>query len=67
MDTLPRPENPSSQPLTDAFHRHLDECEQCACFPFELCPEGEILIKAASIENKLKLSRSPFTNDGARL
>lgn len=28
----------------DAFHAHLDECEQCREEPFNLCPMGAELI-----------------------
>jgi len=27
------------------FHSHLDECEQCREHPFNLCPEGELILK----------------------
>lgn len=28
----------------DAFHAHLDECEQCRDEPFNLCAEGARLL-----------------------
>ena len=29
-----------------AFHEHIDKCSVCEQDPFNLCPEGERLIKA---------------------
>jgi len=29
------------------FHEHLDWCSQCAGNPFNLCPIGALLIRAA--------------------
>lgn len=29
----------------DAFHAHLDECEQCREHPFNLCAVGESLLR----------------------
>lgn len=34
----------------DAFHRHLDGCKQCRENPFNLCREGEMLLRASAIE-----------------
>lgn len=31
----------------DAFHRHLDQCQQCREHPFDLCDEGARLLHAA--------------------
>lgn len=31
----------------DAFHAHLDECQQCANHPFALCAEGAKLLELA--------------------
>jgi hypothetical protein len=31
----------------DAFHNHLDNCKQCRNNPFNMCPAGDALIKAA--------------------
>lgn len=42
--------------FSDAFHRHLDGCQQCREHPFALCREGEILIRAAALELKRKSS-----------
>lgn len=45
----------------DAFHKHLDTCQQCREHPFELCREGDVLIRAAGIEiqrNKFKEEKS---------
>jgi hypothetical protein len=37
---------------TDLFHAHLDVCGQCEAHPFDLCKEGDRLIRiAAGIEN----------------
>lgn len=36
------PEQPKT--VTDAFHAHLDRCEQCRNHPFGLCPEGRKLL-----------------------
>ncbi len=33
--------------LSDAFHAHLDECARCENRPFDLCPIGEPLLRAA--------------------
>ena len=32
----------------DAFHAHLDECEQCREHPFDLCPLGGPLLESAA-------------------
>jgi hypothetical protein len=29
----------------DAFHAHLDACEQCRNGPFNLCPRGATLLQ----------------------
>lgn len=33
---------------TDAFHAHLDECDQCESGPFNLCEEGSRLLREAA-------------------
>jgi hypothetical protein len=43
---LPAAECPDCR--IDAFHTHLDECEQCRNHPFNLCPTGAELLKAAA-------------------
>jgi hypothetical protein len=30
-----------------AFHAHLDACEQCRLHPFDLCAAGEMRLRAA--------------------
>lgn len=30
----------------EAFHAHLDECEQCRNRPFDLCPQGKAALEA---------------------
>lgn len=32
------------------FHAHLDECQQCANHPFELCSEGARLLGLAAAD-----------------
>jgi len=27
------------------FHAHLDECERCRNQPFNLCPEGDLILR----------------------
>lgn len=34
--------------LIDEFHEHLDRCDQCRNHPFDLCKEGESLLKKAA-------------------
>jgi hypothetical protein len=41
---------PDTIPLQSAFYSHLDTCKQCAAHPFDLCAEGQILIRAAGFE-----------------
>lgn len=36
----------------EAFHAHLDECKRCAQNPFDLCSEGDRLIRAAVEEEE---------------
>jgi hypothetical protein len=36
-----------SDPIDD-FHTHLDVCTQCREHPFDLCPRGVPLLKAAA-------------------
>jgi hypothetical protein len=43
--------------IRDAFHRHLDQCEQCREHPFALCREGDILIRAAAREAEAEQRR----------
>jgi hypothetical protein len=38
--------------LSNAFHKHLDDCERCRNHPFNLCEEGYLLLKAAAIYGK---------------
>jgi hypothetical protein len=33
--------------LADKFHAHLDVCAQCRNKPFDLCKEGEQLLRGA--------------------
>ena len=35
----------TQEPIHNAFHDHLDACRQCADQPFNLCPDGEIIIR----------------------
>jgi hypothetical protein len=36
----------------DAFHKHLDQCQQCENNPFDLCLVGAgLLAKAATCQN----------------
>jgi hypothetical protein len=46
----PRPSPPPSPQLAriELFHAHLDTCTQCREHPFELCPIGAPLLKAAA-------------------
>jgi hypothetical protein len=37
----------------EAFHRHLDRCEQCRDRPFELCAVGQPLLLAAANQDQL--------------
>lgn len=30
----------------EAFHAHLDGCEQCRDHPFDLCPQGKAALEA---------------------
>lgn len=41
-----RPDNNTG--AVDAFHAHLDACQQCREHPMDLCPEGARLIHAAA-------------------
>lgn len=43
--------------MQDAFHRHLDTCEQCTAKPFELCNEGAALLFVAAGNGSLKGAR----------
>ena len=38
------------EPYADAFHRHLDNCQQCEQHPMELCPTGAELLRKAAEE-----------------
>lgn len=44
--------------VADAFHRHLDGCQQCLNNPFGLCEEGHVLLGAAAIVGKRLLQRN---------
>lgn len=33
-----------------AFHDHLDRCDRCCSEPFNLCPEGARLLRAAGLQ-----------------
>ncbi len=37
-------------PVDWEFHRHLDGCEQCRKFPFNLCPVGAAALERTAIE-----------------
>jgi hypothetical protein len=39
---------PLTSDPTKAFHAHLDVCVQCREHPFNLCPIGDRLIRAAA-------------------
>lgn len=30
---------------TDKFHKHLDQCAKCKNYPFNLCSEGDKLLR----------------------
>jgi len=36
--------------VSDKFHAHLDECEQCEKHPFDLCEKGARLLREAGEE-----------------
>lgn len=44
-------EGGAGDPAVAAFHAHLDECPRCARNPFDLCSEGERLLRAAVEED----------------
>ncbi len=46
------PPPPSGAKKIDAFHAHLDVCVRCARNPFDLCSEGDRLIRAAVEEDE---------------
>lgn len=37
------------------FHAHLDECERCRSQPFNLCPEGELVLKRVLLKGKVSV------------
>ncbi len=39
----------------DAFHKHLDDCRQCANHPFELCSVGAELLELAVTEDPAEM------------
>lgn len=38
---------PVDTPASEAFHAHLDACDQCRTMPFNLCAEGARLLQEA--------------------
>jgi len=48
--------------LRDAFHKHLDGCDQCRNHPFALCADGDVLLRAAGIEVRAILKRIELHN-----
>jgi len=34
----------------DKFHAHLDVCARCRTKPFDLCPTGGALLRAAALD-----------------
>lgn len=47
-----------AQKFTDAFHAHLDQCEQCERNPFDLCMVGAALLRAAGNAASMALGLS---------
>lgn len=43
--------------FSEAFRCHLDSCAQCRERPFDLCRDGEILLRAVGIEAQMELSK----------
>lgn len=44
--------NENQRAAIDAFHEHLEACQRCARNPFDLCSEGDRLIRAAVEEEE---------------
>ncbi len=36
-------------PATWEFHVHLDNCQQCRDFPFDLCPDGAAALQRTAV------------------
>lgn len=35
--------------ISDKFHAHIDDCDQCKNNPFDLCHEGQYIISQISL------------------
>lgn len=55
----PPPMPPLPQSHVD-FHKHLEECPQCAHRPFELCATGDRLIRATITDDAFEAYRKAY-------
>jgi len=47
----------------DKFHAHLDVCARCRTKPFDLCPVGGQLLRAAALDPEPPEQPRPISED----